>query len=183
MEKDDSTETEIPPKKQHCFSGMGGGESTGKYDGFGNTPIQRGMNVKLKLDHATFHFSIPAKYTIVVSFLNIENYGDKMVDLIEKAITIPDERKEVMEMCLASPSTGDFQPINLPGIQSKDSYGAPNISMHISTTGAFQQSPLHSSTIGQKHRPGKAGGGWEDDFDDIIQKECKPTEFKSPTNA
>ena len=184
MEKDDSTETEVPPKTQHCFSGMGGGESTGKYDGFGNTPIQRGMNVKLNLDCTTSSFQLsPAKYTLVISFLNIENYGDKMADLIERAITIPDERKEVMEMCLASPSTGDFQPINLPGIQAKDSYGAPNISMHISTTGAFQQSPLHSSTIGQKHRPGKAGGGWEDDFDDIIQKEFKATESKSPTNT
>ena len=125
----------------------------------------------------------PAKYTLVISFLNIENYGDKMADLIERAITIPDERKEVMEMCLASPSTGDFQPINLPGIQPKDSYGAQNMSMHISTTGAFQQSPLHSSTIGQKHRPGKAGGGWEDDFDDIISKECEATESNNPDNA
>ena len=56
MEKDDSTEEEVPPKKQHCFSGMGGGESTGKYDGFGNTPIQRGMNLKFKLDNKTFSF-------------------------------------------------------------------------------------------------------------------------------
>ena len=56
MEKDDSTETEVPPKTQHCFSGMGGGESTGKYDGFGNTPIQRGMNVKLSLDCTTSSF-------------------------------------------------------------------------------------------------------------------------------
>ena len=45
MENDDSTETEIPPKKQHSFSGMGGGESSGKYDGFGNTPIQRGIHL------------------------------------------------------------------------------------------------------------------------------------------
>ena len=71
MEKDDSTETEVPLKNQHCFSGMGGGDSTGKYDGFGNTPIQRGMNVKFKLDYKTFSFplvSIPAKYTLVTSF-------------------------------------------------------------------------------------------------------------------
>ena len=89
-----------------------------------------------------------------------------MAELIEKAITIPDERKEVMEMCLASPSTGDFQPINLPGFQAKDSYRSPSASMHLSTTGAFQSSPIHTTSKGQKHRPGKAGGGWEDDLDD-----------------
>ena len=46
MEQDESTETEIPPQKQHNFSGMGGGgENSGKYDGFGNSPIQKGMFV------------------------------------------------------------------------------------------------------------------------------------------
>ena len=60
MEKDDSTEEEVPPKKQHCFSGMGGGESTGKYDGFGNTPIQRGKIVKLKFDCTTSSFQLPS---------------------------------------------------------------------------------------------------------------------------
>ena len=93
-----------------------------------------------------------------------------MAELIEKAITIPDERKEVMEMCLASPSTGDFQPINLPGFQAKDSYRLPSASMHLSTTGAFQSSPMHTTSKGQKHRPGKAGGGWDDDFDDNCEK-------------
>ena len=115
--------------------------------------------------------------------MNIENYGDKMAELIEKAITIPDERKEVMEMCLASPSTGDFQPINLPGIQTKDSYRSPSSSLHTSTTGAFQPSPLHTNLIGQKHRPGKAGGGWEDDFDNLIQKEFEDTESKDYPNT
>jgi len=42
MEHDESTEPEIPPHKQHTLSGMGGGENTGKYDGFGNSPIHKG---------------------------------------------------------------------------------------------------------------------------------------------
>lgn len=42
MEQDESTEPEIPPQKQHTLSGMGGGENTGKYDGFGNSPIHKG---------------------------------------------------------------------------------------------------------------------------------------------
>ena len=107
-----------------------------------------------------------------------------MADLIEKAITIPDERKEVMEMCLASPSTGDFQPINLSGIQAaKDSYRSPTNSMNISTSGAFNLSPLQASCIGQKHRPGKAGGGWEDDSEDIYQKEYDQMEPRNVSSA
>ena len=106
-----------------------------------------------------------------------------MVDLIEKAITIPDERKEVMEMCLASPSTGDFKPINLSGIQApKDSFRSPSNSMHMSSSSIFNPAPLQASSIGQKHRPGKAGGGWEDDAEDVYQKEyehIKPRNYAS----
>ena len=47
MEQDESTEPEIPPQQQHNLSGMGGGEYSGKYDGFGNSPIHKG-NLRLK---------------------------------------------------------------------------------------------------------------------------------------
>ena len=43
MEQDESTEPEVPPQQQHTLSGMGGGEHAGKYDGFGNSPIQKGI--------------------------------------------------------------------------------------------------------------------------------------------
>lgn len=103
-----------------------------------------------------------------------------MVDLIEKAITIPDERKEVMEMCLASPSTGDFKPINLYGIQApNDSFRSPSNSIHMSSSSILNSSPLQASCIGQKHRPGKAGGGWEDDSEDVCQKEYEHIEPRS----
>ena len=103
----------------------------------------------------------------------LENYGDKVADFIEKAITIPDERKEVMEMCLASPSTGDFKPISLPGLQSNsDSYHSNSSSMHITSFGEFPP-PSGSGRVGQKHIPGKAGGGWEDD----TQDDNRPVEF------
>ena len=112
----------------------------------------------------------------------LENYGDKMADFIEKAITIPDERKEVMEMCLASPSTGDFKPISLPGLQSNsDSYHSNSSSMHISSFGELPHSSK-SGRVGQKHIPGKAGGGWDDD----IQDDQRPVEFddsKKPSNS
>ena len=45
MEQDESNEPEIPPQKQHSLSGMGGKENTGKYDGFGNSPIHKGMYI------------------------------------------------------------------------------------------------------------------------------------------
>ena len=46
MEQDESNEPEIPPQKQHNLSGMGGKENTGKYDGFGNSPIHKGMDIR-----------------------------------------------------------------------------------------------------------------------------------------
>ena len=92
-----------------------------------------------------------------------------MADFIEKAITIPDERKEVMEMCLASPSTGDFKPISLLGLQSSsDSYHSNSSSMNVSRFGEFPPTS-GSGRVGQKHIAGKAGGGWEDDIQDDLQ--------------
>ena len=46
MEQDESNEPEIPPQKQHSLSGMGGKENTGKYDGFGNSPIHKGIYIR-----------------------------------------------------------------------------------------------------------------------------------------
>ena len=89
-----------------------------------------------------------------------------MVELIEKAITIPDEKKEVMEMCLASPETGDFKPISLPTLYPKtDPLTPSNSPLHTIGFGSFRASP-QVGQVGQKHIPGKAGGGWEDDEED-----------------
>ena len=89
-----------------------------------------------------------------------------MVELIEKAITIPDEKKEVMEMCLASPETGDFKPISLPTLYPKmDPITPSNSPLHTGGFGSFRASP-QVGQVGQKHIPGKAGGGWEDDEED-----------------
>ena len=46
MEQDVGNEPETPPQKQHNLSGMGGKENTGKYDGFGNSPIHKGMYIR-----------------------------------------------------------------------------------------------------------------------------------------
>ena len=105
-----------------------------------------------------------------------------MVELIEKAITIPDERKEVMEMCLASPSTGDFKPISLSGLHSNsNSYHSNSSSMHMSSISTLRPSS-EVSRIGQKHRPGRAGGGWEEDIEDNQQPvdyiETRMSEFR-----
>ena len=105
-----------------------------------------------------------------------------MVGLIEKAITIPDERKEVMEMCLASPPTGDFKPISLPGVHSNtDAFNSASSPTLITNSVVFRNSS-EVSRVGQKHRPGRAGGGWEDDIEcdeqqlDLI--EAKPCQLR-----
>ena len=92
-----------------------------------------------------------------------ENYGEKVVELIGQAITIPDERKEVMEMCLASPPTGDFKPISLPSINPKRDTNP----FYLSSKSACSPVAFHNSPGltkgGHKHKPGKVGGGWDDD--------------------
>ena len=92
-----------------------------------------------------------------------------MAELIEKAITIPDERKEVMEMCLASPSIGDFKPINLSGVSSNSGAFDSYDSSPFAANSVNVRNPTGIVQVGKKHRPGKAGGGWEDDT------ECDPT--------
>ena len=88
--------------------------------------------------------------------------------MIGQAITIPDERKEVMEMCLASPPTGDFKPISLPSINSNRDTNP----FYLSNKSAYSPVAFHNSSAlakgVQKHKPGKAGGGWDDDVQSDI---------------
>ena len=46
-----------------------------------------------------------------------ENLGHKVLDIIDKAVNIPDQRDEVMKMCLANSEVGDYQPVNVEGIR------------------------------------------------------------------
>ena len=87
------------------------------------------------------------------------------MELIGQAITIPDERKEVMEMCLASPPTGDFKPITLPSITPKrdpTAFYPPSKSVRNSLSSPNSSGLTRS---GQKHKVGRAGGGWDDDVE------------------
>ena len=85
-----------------------------------------------------------------------ENLGDKVLDMVESALSPLDGRSEVMEMCLQS-STGEYQAIEITpgGSEWEAGSGGPKAS-----------SGRRVSTKGPKrHTPGKAGGGWEDDDD------------------
>ena len=72
-------------------------------------------------------------------------------------MTIPDKRTEVLNMCLATSPTGEYQPVSVP-------------MMNVSTTTTLKMSQisLTSSTLvtGKKHTPGKAGGGWDSSDDE-----------------
>jgi len=46
-----------------------------------------------------------------------ENLGHKVLDIIDKAVNIPDQRDEVMKMCLANSEVGDYQPVTVEGIR------------------------------------------------------------------
>ena len=161
---------------------MGGGEHAGKYDGFGNSPIHKGICAISYYSCISFVYYFYYISWFHILHVLIENYGDKMAGLIEKAITIPDERKEVMEMCLASPPTGDFKPISLPGVHSTtDTFNSTSSSMLITNSGAFRNSS-EVIRVGQKHMPGRAGGGWEDDIECDQQRieltKCKPSQLR-----
>ena len=88
----------------------------GSESGFGNTPISK------------------------------ENLGHKVLDIIDKAMNVPDERAEVLKSCLINSPTGDYEPVS--------------ISMTASSMKMSQMS-LEPVLVGKKHVPGKAGGGWE----------------------
>lgn len=80
--------------------------------------------------------------------------GHKVLDIIDKTMNAPDERAEVLKMCLTNSSTGDYQPVTVP--------------MNTSTMKMSQMSISSSIVTGKKHVPGKAGGGWESSDDDEV---------------
>lgn len=85
-----------------------------------------------------------------------ENFGDRLVDAWESFLTVTDEKKEVLDMCLAPGPTGDYRPVDLPSLKGE--------SMTSSS-----MSSLTRSTF-RKHVPGRAGGGWESSDEDLEDK-------------
>ena len=85
------------------------------------------------------------------------------MEMVEQFLTFPDERKEVLEMCLATPSTGDYKPIDLPSLET------PALDPMMMSSYSNSVNPMLTSVSVRKHVPGKAGGGWEsDDEDDSV---------------
>lgn len=82
-----------------------------------------------------------------------------MLDAIEQAVTLPDDRTEVMKMCLTT-NTGDYQPVEVPQVQQ------PPTSDPRSTT---RGRPV----VARPHIPGRAGGGWEEDSEDEAERQLK----------
>ncbi len=116
-----------------------GGSASQSGHGFGNTPISK------------------------------ENIGHKVLDYIDKTINVPDQRAEVLKMCLAPSNVGDYQPVQAPVMTSSSL--ATMRSSHISMS--------QSVFSGKKHVPGKAGGGWnsseesENDEDNHLEKDLE----------
>ena len=81
-------------------------------------------------------------------------------------MTIPDKRTEVLNMCLATSPTGEYQPVSVPTMMMNISTSSNSLKM--------SQISLTSSTLvtGKKHTPGKAGGGWDSSDDE--EKSSEP---------
>ena len=90
-----------------------------------------------------------------------ENLGDKVLDMVESALSPLDGRSEVMEMCLQS-STGEYKAIEIAAADSDAmgqwEAGSPGLK---ASTG--RRVCTASKEAPKRHTPGKAGGGWEDD--------------------
>jgi len=89
-----------------------------------------------------------------------ETVTDKMLDMVESMLTFPDERREVLEMCLAAPPTGNYTPVDLPALNLPADDGL--------MVGSIMSLQAGSASAGElrKHVPGRAGGGWESDDDE-----------------
>jgi len=89
-----------------------------------------------------------------------ENIGHKVLEIIDKAVNITDQRDEVMKMCLANSEVGDYQPVEVQGQPLTST-------MQTSQTMKTSQRSLGTSFMaGKKHVPGRAGGGWESSEDE-----------------
>lgn len=119
LARDLSTEPEAVPTFSQNLAGMGNSTTkSGKYEGFGNSPI------------------------------NKNSVTDKVRDVLESVINLPDPKQQILDLCLED-STGDYEAIHLPEVGQE----------HKKLRHAHIEKP-------KAHIPGKAGGGWEDSSDD-----------------
>ncbi len=89
-----------------------------------------------------------------------ENLGDKVLNMVESVMQTPlDGRAEVMEMCLQTSETGDYQPVELHLVDD-GGFASPVPSQKVTSKPQYQQR-MQVRT----HVPGRAGGGWDDSDD------------------
>jgi len=117
--EDSSSSPETPKLPVVSSAGMGSyGTSSGggKYEGFGNSPINR------------------------------SSVTDKVRDLLENVMSLPDPKQQIMQLCLEDP-VGDYVPLQL-------------------ISEPVQNDPKRVVTSPKPHIPGRAGGGWESSSED-----------------
>ncbi|TRY68253.1 hypothetical protein TCAL_07672 [Tigriopus californicus] len=118
---------EEPLQAVPSLGGLGSSGHRGKYEGFGHAPLAS------------------------------ENLGHRILNTLENALTSPDERAEVMAMCLKS-DPGGYTPVSLTTSLSSES-DPP------------QRQVLGLVTPVRTHIPGRAGGGWESSDEDEVLAE------------
>ena len=116
--EDSSSEPEQMPMSAVSSTGMGSfatSSTAGKYEGFGNSPI------------------------------NKSSVTDRLRDMMESVMNLPDPKQEILKLCLEDP-VGDYQPLVLP---------CQPVSR-----------PRTVSSPAKPHTPGRPGGGWSSSSED-----------------
>ena len=125
---DSSSQPEQLPVSAVSSTGMGSSNSTGKYEGFGNSPINRAT------------------------------VTDRVRDMLESVMNLPDPKQQIMKLCLDDP-VGDYKPLVLPSPPVRAVRAASS-----------------SSCLPKPHKPGRAGGGWSSSSED---EEAALEEFRT----
>ena len=102
---------QCPVTSGGAASGLGSYQTGGKYEGFGNSPIVK------------------------------NSVTERVRDLLESVISMPDPKKQIMQLCLED-AVGNYQPLKISDVQSRP------------------------GTNTRHHRPGGGGGGWSSDSEE-----------------
>lgn len=128
IQSDELDGQEEPLQSVSNLGGLGSSGHRGKYEGFGNAPVTP------------------------------DNLGQRLLSTLENALAGPDERAEVMAMCLKS-DPGSYTPVSLTTSLSSESDTPKRIKTLAPVT------PIRT------HIPGRAGGGWESSDEDEVLAE------------
>jgi len=80
--------------------------------------------------------------------INKTGIGESIREMVDSVLAVQDPNKQILDLCLSN-STGDYQAVQIGHLsESHQTFSTRKLSQV------------------KAHTPGRAGGGWEDDFDE-----------------